>query len=240
MKKYLSILFCMMFAVILFSCVSGKNNEQTAPEEAVFRDIRKTTATSDIEEAVDMFIQGTGFLDNGQYEDAEICFREAITLDPDYIDAMDYLGIALRRLGKTDEAIKVLKQSIERDPINPVPYNSLTIAYVDKDDLNKALETCDEQIRTLPRNADGYYQKGIVLMKQNKHSDALQYLEKALEIYENKDESQYNETICNIGICYYNMKEWKNAEKFLEMAKKAFPEDETVDGYYESTLFKTR
>lgn len=229
-----------MLSVVLFSCASVKKNAVTGPEEAVLRDITKTTATSDNAEAVAAFVQGTAFLDDGQYEDAELCFREAIQLDSDYVDAMDYLGIVLRRLGKTDEAIKVLKQSIERNPINPVPYNSLAIAYVDKGDFKKALETCDEQIKTLTRSADGYYQKGIVLMKQDKHTDALPYLEKALEIYENDDESQYNETICNIGICYYNMKEWKNAEKFLEMAKKAFPEDETVDGYYESTLLKTR
>lgn len=236
MKKISFVIFSVCMALCLISCASNKVTPSDVPSDANFRSIVKTTATSTDKEAVAAYTQGAQLMEEEKYEEAETYLREAVRLDADFVDALDYLGMVLRRLGRTDEAIEVLNASIERDPINVAAYNSLAIAWYDKGDIAAALSVCDEAIRCIPEGPDGYYQKGTLQIKQEKYKDALKNLEKAFELYGTDDEIQYAETAFNIGYCYYNLKNWKKATSYLEIANKAFPDDETVKKYYYSAM----
>ena len=48
-----------------------------------------------------------------QLQEAEPLLRKAIELDPKYCDAMDNLGVVLRRLGNIEQAIEWYKRSIQ-------------------------------------------------------------------------------------------------------------------------------
>lgn len=228
MKKISFAFFVIFLVLFIVSCASNRKGISEDPSPANITTVTKTTASSEHEDAVAFYIQGAKLLDEGKYEEAEQFFWEAVAIDEDYIDALDYLGIVLRRLGKTNEAISVLKKSIERDSINPVPYNSLIMAYLDKGDFRNALKICDDAIENIPYSGDGFYHKGAVLMKQKKYKDAITNLETALDMYKGTDESQYDETLFSLGYCYYNMKKWDEAIGYFEKAQKAFPDDETL------------
>src|SRR5712671_2763667 len=59
---------------------------------------------------------------------AEALYREAVQRDPGYCDAMDNLGLLLRREGKIDEAIDWYKKSLAAQPRNRAARANLAVA----------------------------------------------------------------------------------------------------------------
>ena len=55
-------------------------------------------------------------LDDGQYEDALNSFQKAISLKQNDPDLWNMMGIALRSLGRYNEAIECFNKSLEIDP----------------------------------------------------------------------------------------------------------------------------
>ena len=60
--------------------------------------------------------KGIDYYQLGQYEEAASCFKQAIDLDPNYIDAYYNLGSILEYLKQDDAALSVFKQIILRKP----------------------------------------------------------------------------------------------------------------------------
>lgn len=61
---------------------------------------------------------------DSEYETAALHARKALDLNPNYNDAMNWLQIALQKLGQFQEAETVLKRMLEIDPLAPlVAYN---------------------------------------------------------------------------------------------------------------------
>lgn len=67
-------------------------------------------------EAKLQYNKGIDFYKIGQYDRSMECFRKAIELDPDYIDAYYNLGSILDYLGQDEAALTVFKQIIVRKP----------------------------------------------------------------------------------------------------------------------------
>lgn len=67
-------------------------------------------------DALLQYNQGIDFYKVGQYDRAINCFRAAIKLDPNCIDAYYNLGSVLEYLGQYDAALSVFKQVIVRQP----------------------------------------------------------------------------------------------------------------------------
>lgn len=67
-------------------------------------------------EAMLQYNQGIDYYKIGQYDEAIECFRTAIRIDPNYIDAYYNLGSVLEYLQQYDAALAVFKQIIVRKP----------------------------------------------------------------------------------------------------------------------------
>ena len=67
-------------------------------------------------EAKLQYNQGVDYYKVGQYDQAMAAFRQAITLDPNYIDAYYNLGSILEYLRQDEAALAVFKQVIVRKP----------------------------------------------------------------------------------------------------------------------------
>lgn len=67
-------------------------------------------------EAMLQYNQGIDFFKIGQYDEAIGAFRQAIKLDPNYVDAYYNLGAVLEYLQQYDAALTVFKQIIVRKP----------------------------------------------------------------------------------------------------------------------------
>jgi len=71
---------------------------------------------TDSTDAILQYNQGIDLYKIGQYDKAIDCFKSAISLDPNYIDAYFNLGSVLEYLGQYEAALAVFKQIIVRQP----------------------------------------------------------------------------------------------------------------------------
>ena len=67
-------------------------------------------------EAILQYNRGIDYYKIGRYDESIVAFRQAIRLDPDYIDAYYNLGSVLEYLRQYDAALSVFKQIIVRKP----------------------------------------------------------------------------------------------------------------------------
>lgn len=99
----------------------------------------------------------------GKYEEAIACFRTAIRLYPDFIDAYYNLGSILDYLNQGDEAIYVLKQIISRkqdDYEAAYKIAQISIKLGDK-------RTASEYLALIPATCEFYIQGKELIMKHN-------------------------------------------------------------------------
>ena len=98
----------------------------------------------------------------GKYEEAIACFRTAIRLYPDYIDAYYNLGMILEYLNQGDEAIYVLKQILARKPDDDEAAYKIAQISVKLGDRTVA----SQYIAMIPPTSE-YYIKGKELMMKH-------------------------------------------------------------------------
>lgn len=60
--------------------------------------------------------QGKSFLEEGKFDDALGFFEQALLLNQDNPDLWNYKGIALRSLGRYEDAMDCFNKSLQIDP----------------------------------------------------------------------------------------------------------------------------
>jgi Flp pilus assembly protein TadD len=97
-------------------------------------------APSKNEQAMTAYTTGSKFLKENRLDEAEKYLKEAIELDPLFVDAMDHLGMVYRRQNRLDDAEQLYLKSIAINDKNPVPYQNLAVVYRMKNRLDDAFE----------------------------------------------------------------------------------------------------
>ena len=64
----------------------------------------------------DLVIQGQSFLKDGKFNDALDFFEQALFLNQDDPDLWNHKGIALRSMGRYEEAMECFDKSLKIDP----------------------------------------------------------------------------------------------------------------------------
>ncbi|MGP8250716.1 MAG: tetratricopeptide repeat protein [Terracidiphilus sp.] len=117
---------------------------------------------------------------NALYEDKKSLefFKEAISIDPDYLEARSSYAGALLDAGDMDEAIRQLNVVTQRDPKNGMAYYLLSQAFARKGDYDDAVQAARQAIVFTPGNAEAHFWLAESLRQKNGCSEA---------------ESQYND-----------------------------------------------
>lgn len=102
------------------------------------------------------FTLGTAYKEKGDIDRAIECYRTAIRLKPDYVDAYNNLGIDYLEKGMIDEAIKVFEEAILIKPLRADSYNNLGIAYMKKGLYRDAIGYFETAIRLMPDFQEAY------------------------------------------------------------------------------------
>ena len=101
---------------------------------------------------------------DGDYEEAEPFFRQQIDVKPDHYGAQLHLGIALKVLGRTDEAV----QAVEKVVTTPNPYQrravlELAEVYQKRRDYDRSADLFDAYISALDAHEQApYYDLSLV------------------------------------------------------------------------------
>ncbi|HMC13523.1 MAG TPA: tetratricopeptide repeat protein, partial [Gallionellaceae bacterium] len=125
--------------------------------------------------------QGDKYFDYGKFENAAVCYRQAIAINPDFAEAFDNLGIALWQQKLYGEAEHCLKQAILINPGMASTHYNLGSLLREQGKLNEALRSFGKALEIKPYFAEAHNYMGVVLKELGRLSEAVSSFRRALE-----------------------------------------------------------
>ena len=146
-------------------------------------------------------------------------FTKAHNLDPVSEDiTMDFANF-LSQIGKTDEALNLLK-SLEGVTDNPKLLYNIGCIFMDALKYNEALENFKKNLEIEPLNKNSSFNIGISPFNLQEYKLAIKVFEEYQKTFEiDFDAEKY------ISMSYFSINELDNAEKSLKMLLKIKPND---------------
>ena len=137
----------------------------------------------DSEEQLDGFLQkGNAYLEDEQYEEAIIEFRNVLQIDPNNVEGHRNLSEAYFRNEKVREGYWELSETIRLDPQDVesrIQYTAITMAGGRFDEV---LESADAIIALEPENAVAHLFRGQALLALERSAEAQEAMERAVAI----------------------------------------------------------
>jgi len=109
-------------------------------------------------------------------------FRTALRLNKQYPEAKANLGSALLMMGKIDDAILQLEESLKENPKNPMGWNSLGNALSQNTQLKQAQTAFERAIELAPQYLNAINSLGVLLNNMEERVKAIKIFEKGLKI----------------------------------------------------------
>jgi len=170
-------------------------------------------ASSDCNRAIEMANAGadghicSGIVDTvrGQYEQAVTELRRAIELDHGNEQAYLRLGRAYAQTNRINEAEETYQEMLKLHPAYYEGMNMLGAFYVQQARYEKAAEMFQRLTSLAPESPDGYYNIGAAYLLMGKDQEAINALEKSLQIRP----SAYGYS--NLGTAYYRLRRFSSA-----------------------------
>ena len=187
--------------------------------------------SSDVKEARDAYNLGQSNDLAGNYEQAIEYYEQAVTLDPAYCDAMDNLGLNLKRLGRIEESIDWYLRSINVMPTNDVAYLGLANAYRQLQRYEDAVSAYEKLVDIAPENPEGYFGLGMMYYDAQKYQDSIENLKEAERLYREQNSSFDVDAQLFIGYDYFLLGDMENAVHYLEQAYPAYKDDSSLNYY---------
>ena len=165
-------LFCCIVALSLSACSSGTTSppsEQAAAQEIAI--------TSKSPEAIDHFKKGRTLLENVRNSEAADEFKQALALDPDFVSARAYLGVATPGA----EGLKELEQANSSASALPETERLFVEGSLAsrRGELDKSTSLYTELTQKASGDWRAFATLGQQLAVQQKHAEAIQALRKA-------------------------------------------------------------
>lgn len=135
-------------------------------------------------------------------------FQYAIQLEPNFPDAYNNLGNALRETSKLEDAINCYRTSLHLKPDHPHAYNNLGNAMKDKGLIKEAIHCYVTAVRLMPRFAAAHSNLGSILKEQGKLDQALAHYHEAVTI-----DPLFADAYSNMGNAYKDLGRLDDATK---------------------------
>jgi tetratricopeptide (TPR) repeat protein len=103
---------------------------------------------------------------------AQFYFKQAIEIDPDYVEARATYGGMLLDIGDLDESIRQLNAAVGRDPKNSLAWSLLAQALCRKDLFQDSIDAARKSIALNPGNAEVHLWLAESLRRSNKFKES--------------------------------------------------------------------
>ena len=149
-------------------------------------------STNDPNALVERMNRANDFLAQGQFTNALPLLREAARIAPDDEDVHYNLGIALSRLGKTDEAVHEYEEAIRLLPDYAEAHNNLGNLLLRSGRRDDAIKQFQEAVRVTPDYAVAWNNLGTALEQAGRTNEAGVDFRKASELDTNYWQARFN------------------------------------------------
>ncbi|MDA9949630.1 tetratricopeptide repeat protein [Paracoccaceae bacterium] len=130
-------------------------------------------------------LKGACYASLNKLDDAIHCYKHINKIDPNYPDAYNNMGIALKEKGELKAAINNFKKAIKIRPNFVEAWNNIGLSLTDQGKLNKAIETYKQALEIKPDYADTFLNMGNAFSVKGELAAAIDSYKKALKIRPN-------------------------------------------------------
>jgi Flp pilus assembly protein TadD len=141
---------------------------------------------------------------------AESCFRHALGLRPEDLEAKHGLGVAVGRLGRWREAGQALEEVTRRDPGDPDKHYNLGVAYDHLQRREEAVTEYTAALRLDPADVESALNLALDHIQRKRFADAIRVLERTAKVAPGEAEVQYE-----LGLLYSDVGELDEAQRQL-------------------------
>ncbi len=134
------------------------------------------------EEARELSARGVLLFHQGSLEAAEVSFRRAVELRPDFAEAHNNLGLVQSRQGDDDAAVVSFEKAMACGEELPAALNNLGFLYHTQMRDAEAVEMFQKALEADPGMALAFVNLGNAYHRQGHHAQALEAWRRALEI----------------------------------------------------------
>jgi len=163
---------------------------------------------------------GAGYYQQGQIAIALEEFTEATTIDPNYAEAYNGLGLVYAKLGEDAKADANFKKSLQLEPRNPQSRNNYGSFLCSRNRIDESIVQFNEAVKdplyTTPGMA--YLNAAICSLKKDDAQNAELYLQKALQLQPLLHQAAYQ-----LALIEFNRGEHEQARKTLSNALVSSP-----------------
>ena len=117
-----------------------------------------------------------------RWEEAMAAYREAIGINPQYVEALANLGNVYRRQRQWADAITTLQQALQLKPQSADLHNTLGVTYKEHGEIETALKHYQQALKLSPQHAEALNNMGVVLQDQGKLANAAEAFQQALTL----------------------------------------------------------
>ncbi len=170
--------------------------------------------------AISYNMLGTALSRFAEFDPARKAYEQAVTLDPNLVDARINLGMACAQANDMKGAIEQLTRAIELHPGGPGAARShyLLAKIYESDDSQKAIHELEAASRIDPRDQQTWLRMGVLKSESGDQSGALTALQRAVACDPRDAESQYE-----LGSEYLAAGDTRQATIHLQIARKLMP-----------------
>ena len=158
-------------------------------------------------------VRGNEFLTQGKLEEAAECYRQAVSINPDFAEGFLNLGFVLKEQKRFAEAEQQIKQAVRINPTLEDAYYILGVISQERGDLAGAIANFTKALDIKPDFEVVYLDLGRVLFRSGQTEGAKRVIEKGLSL--NPDSAELHFYLGNIYA------EEKALEKALACYQKA-------------------
>jgi pentatricopeptide repeat protein len=169
---------------------------------------------------------GNVYMRKGMYNQAEVEFQRALSINPRYIHPITGLARVYDQTNKVDMAIEQWEKAISLNPREAQLHFSLGFSYYAKGRLDDAIAQWTETAQLQPGHPGPYLQLGVAYEDKGQYDQAIAALQQAIEV-----NPQYVIARYNLGLLYKKMGRTGEA---VEQFQRVIEVDETFGDAYNS------
>jgi len=145
-----------------------------------------------VQSAMDHFLLGSSYQQQGDIANAEREYHAALTDDPQFIDAHNNLGLIAAQRGEADSAERHFRQVLRSEPDNSTALTNLAMVMMKRDELPKAAKLLERAQHLDPLDYNVQYRLGLVYHLQERFRLARDRYLKTLELNPNFEPAKRN------------------------------------------------
>lgn len=166
----------------------GQNRKASSSDPVQSTD---SSTSKDTGLAISLYKQGVGYTKSRQFERATDLYQQAITANPDYVEAYHELGYTLFRLNRYDEAIIACQRAISLRPRYADTYRNLAKCYSAKGDVDNQISTLKLAVTLTPKHFESVYQLAEALFQKENYEEAAEHYGTVLTMNPEFDKGWY-------------------------------------------------